>query len=593
VVLVTLLAAATWGLWETRAARAPVPRAGSPPPESSPVDESLLTSAQRLARLPLTAEERVLAQSALRWADQELEIAFTAALREIEAHPPTLSATAQQIQDRLERLQKLLDGDQASVARLTAALGQSNDADKSALQDRLDLAQSQLDLDRDELSQANADLLEAGGNQHQRIEVMMQEHAAAERGRPPAADTGPDPLGNLHGLARRFREWQALRAKEQGLAAAGLQASTSVAQLATERTRLAAQLEASKENVPELAQHTSRAPSPPPAAAASTARPAATNLLNLARQIGADQRLLTLLDQRIGARRQLAQIYRSWQAIARSQAQSVLHAMLVSVATVVAILLTLLLLDRWLEHLFARARIDRRQLETLRSVMHVALQILGVVVILLVLVGLPGQLGTMLGIVGAGLTVALKDFIVAFIGWLVLMGKNGIRLGDWVEINGVSGEVVQTGMFHTVLLETGSWTDPGHPTGRRVTFANSFAIQGHYLNFSTSGQWLWDELLVLVPYDRDPHLLAEALHKEVLDATSESTREAEIEWKAARGARGGSTSAALAPGIVVRPGVGGVEVVIRYVTRASERFALRARLYQTAVRLLNSARAGA
>ena len=50
----------------------------------------------------------------------------------------------------------------------------------------------------------------------------------------------------------------------------------------------------------------------------------------------------------------------------------------------------------------------------------------------------------------------------------------------WVEINGVSGEVIELGIFHTVLLETGSWGDSGHPTGRRVTFTNSFAIGGHY-----------------------------------------------------------------------------------------------------------------
>jgi small-conductance mechanosensitive channel len=206
-------------------------------------------------------------------------------------------------------------------------------------------------------------------------------------------------------------------------------------------------------------------------------------------------------------------------------------------------------------------------------------------VILLVLIGLPGQLGTMLGIVGAGLTVALKDFIVAFIGWLVLMGKNGIRLGDWVEINGVSGEVVELGMFHTVLLETGNWTDAGHPTGRRVTFTNSFAIQGHYFNFSTSGQWLWDEVLVLVPYQRDPHPIADTLYKEVLEATTESSTQAEHEWQATVSGRRGATISA-APGISIRPAVGGVEVAVRYVTRASERFGVRAKLYKSAVEIL-------
>jgi hypothetical protein len=245
----------------------------------------------------------------------------------------------------------------------------------------------------------------------------------------------------------------------------------------------------------------------------------------------------------------------------------------------------LLFADQWLERLVGRMKVDRRQLETLRSMARMVLQILGIVVILLVLVGMPTQLGTMLGIVGAGLTVALKDFIVAFLGWLVLMGKNGMRLGDWVEINGVSGEVIELGMFHTVLLETGNWTDAGHPTGRRVTFANSFAISGHYFNFSTSGQWLWDEVLVLVPYERDPTPIADTLFDEVVKATSESGQQAELEWKSTAQTRRGPQISAT-PGLSIRPAVGGVEVAVRYVTRASDRFNLRARLYKTAVSIL-------
>jgi small-conductance mechanosensitive channel len=49
-----------------------------------------------------------------------------------------------------------------------------------------------------------------------------------------------------------------------------------------------------------------------------------------------------------------------------------------------------------------------------------------------------------------------EKFHRKFFGWFVLMGKNGIRIGDWVEINGVTGEVIEFGMFHAVLLETGN-----------------------------------------------------------------------------------------------------------------------------------------
>jgi small-conductance mechanosensitive channel len=50
--------------------------------------------------------------------------------------------------------------------------------------------------------------------------------------------------------------------------------------------------------------------------------------------------------------------------------------------------------------------------------------------------------------------VVFQDFILAFCGWFVLMGPNGVRIRDWVEIDGVGGEVVKLGLFRTWLLET-------------------------------------------------------------------------------------------------------------------------------------------
>jgi len=135
------------------------------------------------------------------------------------------------------------------------------------------------------------------------------------------------------------------------------------------------------------------------------------------------------------------------------------------------------------------------------------------------------------------------------------------------------------------LLETGNWSDAGHPTGRRVTFTNSFAIEGHYFNFSTSGQWLWDELHVVVPAGQDPYPIVDAIAKQVGEATAESARQAEQEWQRAVSPQRGQPFSG-APGINIKPVVGGVEIDIRYITRANERFLLRAKLYQSAVDLL-------
>ena len=112
-----------------------------------------------MSSLATTPEELPYAQAATKLADHELDVAFAAALRQIEAHPPVLSPEAQKISDRLQSAQKQLEGDQAQVTQLTAALAQPGAAQNSTLQDRLDLAQSQLELDKDEVATANQDLM--------------------------------------------------------------------------------------------------------------------------------------------------------------------------------------------------------------------------------------------------------------------------------------------------------------------------------------------------------------------------------------------------------------------------------------------------
>jgi small-conductance mechanosensitive channel len=569
------------------------------------VDETSYTTAVRLNLVAQTADEQSLSQSALRIADHELDLAFTAALRDVEAHPPALNSDTAVIQGRIAKSQSLLDADQQRVTQLTATLTQAKAAQKDAIQDDLDLAQSQLELDKDELDEANQDLVDAGGNPRQQIETMVQEHNAQTKAHPPAPAAAAPAAGVMqNGSLGKFKAWRQIKQKQQDLDDARSAADQKAQALTERRGGLASSLDNTKGGISALSQHVKQ---PPPGAATpasgaaagpavppaptSTATPVqrshedAATLLGQTKSISADQKILTLLDRRIADQRQLARVYQQWSALVATEAEAAEHQLLLNALIIVLIALALLFLDQWLQHLLDNPKLDRRQVETLRSITRAALRVIGVLIILLIIVGMPSQFGTMIGIVGAGLTVALKDFIVAFFGWLVLMGRNGIRLGDWVEINGVSGEVTELGMFHTVLLETGNWSDSGHPTGRRVTFTNSFAIEGHYFNFSTSGQWLWDELQVVVPAGSDPYPIVEAITKEVSEVTAESAKQAEQEWqRAVPAGRGKSFSGQ--PGINVKPVVGGVEISVRYITRANDRFLQRAKLYQSAVDLL-------
>jgi small-conductance mechanosensitive channel len=588
-VLVVLLGATAYGLLRTEESTKDSAKNGKANPVSSAqaslVDYTPLLTAQRLAQTPLSAEELPFAEEALRLGDHEMDIAFAAAVRDAEEHPVVLSAEAKEIEGRLQQSERTLETDKAQVAQLTIAEGKANEERKDALEERINLAKAQLELDQDEVDDAKQDLIRAGGNAQGHIQAMVQEHQAASQvvdNMKPAVST----LAEERGLIHRFARWSVLHGKQLALWQAKQDAESAAASFSAKHNALEAQIAAGKKEAAESdGQAMAGTTGPRAGKQAIPSREEVSALLKATQQRSAHQKILAGFDERIIDQKQLAKVYENWIEDTAAKQRAVLHRIFTGLAIIFVILLIGLFFDSWLERLLGKTSLDRRQIETLRTVTRVAVQVLAVLLILLVVFGPPGQLGTFLGLAGAGLTVALKDFIVAFIGWLVLMGKNGIRLGDWVEINGVTGEVVELNMFHTVLLETGNWTDSGHPTGRRVTFTNSFAIEGHYFNFSTSGQWLWDELQVVLPVGQDPYPIVDAIQKTVFEATSEGAKQAEQEWQRAAFSREMSTLSA-APAINVKPVIGGVEIAVRYITRANERYQLRAKLYQAAVDLL-------
>lgn len=575
VVLVLLLAATAFGLYRTEkpyvAIRAILAPLGMKQARTM-VDQTPLTSAQNLSQLPNSPAEHRLALEALRLGDHEVDLAFAEALRDATEHPPALSAEAKKIQDRLAKYQRALDADNAQVTQLTAAAAKATGAKQDQPNNALTLAKSQQELDQDEVDDAKQDLIVAGGDPQARIQALEQEHEASSHNATanavPAPETG-------RGMVSLYRQWSALHDKNVQLTSARQAAESAASSLSALHSALESKVAAERANAPASAPSNT-----------SLSTEDASDLVTTTKRRAGDRRTLISYDKRIDDEKQLAQLYDNWQMLVAAKERAVMHRVLINVAIILGILSFGLFFDDWFERLLGKTTLDRRQVETLRTVTRVTLQVIAVLIVLLVIFGPPGQLGTFLGLAGAGLTVALKDFIVGFLGWFVLMGKNGIRLGDWVEINGVTGEVVELGMFHTVLLETGNWTDSGHPTGRRVTFTNSFAIEGHYFNFSTSGQWLWDELRVVLPAGRDPYPIVDAIQKKVLEATAETAKQAEKEWQGVARSRDNAHTLTAAPAINVKPVVGGIEIAVRYITRANERYQMRAKLNQAAVDLL-------
>jgi small-conductance mechanosensitive channel len=548
---------------------------GAPAAPANLVDQSPLQSANSLAIEAGTAEEQRIAEQAVRTADQEVDLAFASALRLAQDNPPVQQGSIKQLRDRVHSLESHLKSLQAQADRLTklAASG-TNDA----AQQQLEMAQARVTLLQDALDDAKQDLARAGGDPQAEIQHELEEHEALQHGQKPATSSKPAALAIEGNLLSQFRQWQRLRETRRRIVQAQ-QAATAAIQHLTQKH------EALEKGLPDNFDDTDDTSD---ASAASDEQQRATVLANL-HSLSDRTKTMSEYDKRIDAEKELVALYGQWSEILDVQLRAALHAILRSLLWILLALIGIVVAEGIVERFYMSVGPDRRRLGTMRMVLRLVSQVIGVLIILLVLFGPPTQLSTVLALTGAGITVALKDFIVAFFGWFVLMGRQGIRRGDWVEINGIGGEVVEVGLLRTILLETGNWNDAGHPTGRKVSFVNTFAIEGHYFNFTTAGQWLWDELDILIPTGEDPYELTTSVLKLVTEATREDAALAEAEWRKVTNGSAVQTFSAL-PAINVRPTNLGVNLVVRYVVNAQNRYPVRTRLYEVIVELLHHKR---
>lgn len=558
------------------------------PVHTPAVDESPLDTARALAAIASTPDQQQLDHEAQKVADHEVDLAFKDALSYAASHPSPPTPENKALFERKNKADASVKTDQDLIAQLTKQLAAAADKRKDSIQDQIDVAKAQLELDQDEQDDAEEDLQRAGADPQAKIQKLLDAHEASHTAPQGAVALTTDNAAAIdyqsQNLLGQYRAWSALGARQMQLAQARQAALDKAERIGNKHRELEANVQneqtaraAAKQQATGLMQGSNTSPD---------TKQAATAALTSLKHFSEDQRSLADFDKRIQDEQQLADIYANWSAIVVAHKMQALHGILRSCLLIILICLVLYLVDVAVNRFLSDAHRERTRLHTLRVVIRFALQAVAVLFIAFVIFGAPSQTPTVLGLAGAGLTVAMKDFIVAFFGWFVLMGRNGMRVGDYVEINGVAGEVVEINLLRTVLLETGNWTDTGHPTGRKVAFVNSFAIEGHFFNFSTTGQWLWDELQIVVPSTQDPYPIIGAIQKLVNEATAKNARAAEAEWSQAT-THYKVHAASAAPAVNLRPTNDGIEVHVRYITRASERYATRTHLYQALVGLLH------
>lgn len=143
------------------------------------------------------------------------------------------------------------------------------------------------------------------------------------------------------------------------------------------------------------------------------------------------------------------------------------------------------------------------------------------------------SLATFLGIVSAGVAIALKDPLANLAGWAFLVWSRPFEVGDRIEIAKHRGDVIDMHLFQFTLNEIGGWVDADQSTGRIVHIPNQLVFTEAVANYDKGFKYVWNEVPVLVTYESNWNKAKEILTQIAFKHAQHLTAEAERDLLAA------------------------------------------------------------
>ena len=188
------------------------------------------------------------------------------------------------------------------------------------------------------------------------------------------------------------------------------------------------------------------------------------------------------------------------------------------------------------------------------------------------------RLSFALGVVGAGVAVALQDVLASFAGAFSIGFSKLYAVGDRVQIGETRGDVIDIGLLRTTLLETGNWVSGDLYNGRIVRIPNSAILKGSVFNYSQGFRFVWDEIKLLFTITSDCQFAREMLLRVAKEAIGEYLVEAQTSWKVISD-NYRSENPPLEPTVALVVVGGSLEFSLSYVTDYTKRTARRDQLF--------------
>lgn len=143
--------------------------------------------------------------------------------------------------------------------------------------------------------------------------------------------------------------------------------------------------------------------------------------------------------------------------------------------------------------------------------------------------GLISSVGTFLGLLTAGIAIALKDPIVNIAAWIFIIIRQPFKVGDRIQIGDNAGDVIDIRIFQFTLIEIGNWVDADQSTGRLIHIPNGKVFVMPQYNYTTGFVHIWHEIATLVTFESDwkkaKNILTEIVNKHAMKITESAEKQ--------------------------------------------------------------------
>ena len=242
-------------------------------------------------------------------------------------------------------------------------------------------------------------------------------------------------------------------------------------------------------------------------------------------------------------------------------------------------LIVVLLLRRLTRRLVARNVDEAAAYRANKLINYLATTVL-LVTVALIWVEAFDNLPTYLGLLSAGIAIALSDVLKNMAGWIYILSRRPFQVGDRIEVDGFKGDVVDIRLFRFSLMEIEGWVGAEQSTGRLVHVPNGIVFSDEVANYTEGFGYIWHEIPVLVTFESDwklaEQLLLEVLRRDAPDV--EGVAGAKIRETARRYS---IRIGALTPTVYLTVRDSGVLLTARYLVEARTRRGLEDRVWRS------------